>query len=116
MVDLSVEMAELWTSLGGGLGRPPGGSSGRGRAIEFIAARDGEGVSTVAREFALYVVRRLRRRVWLIDLDLMDQTQAEVFARDPLRYGALGPATAATPDESIFFTVQPPLKRPDGRP
>ena len=45
MVDLSAEMAELWASLGGT-------SLGRARAVQFVAARRGEGVSTVAREFA----------------------------------------------------------------
>ena len=75
-MDLSIEMAELWQSLGA----PP---AGRPLAIEFIAARDGEGVSTVAREFAFTLARRERRRVWLIDLDLMGQSQAQVFADDP---------------------------------
>ena len=74
MLDLSAEMAELWTSLGAS----PGG--GRGRVVEFIAAREGEGVSTVAREFAFYAARTMRRRVWLIDLDLMGQSQAQVIA------------------------------------
>jgi len=109
MVDLSVEMAELWTSLGA----PKGG---RGRVIEFMAAREGEGVSTVAREFAFYAARSLRRKVWLVDLDLMGQTQAAAIARDPGRFGDLGPPAAATPDGSMFFSVQPALKRPDGRP
>ena len=109
MVDLSTEMAELWTSLGA----PP---SGRGRLVEFIAARQGEGVSTVAREFAFYAARTQHRRVWLVDLDLMGQTQAAAIALDPRRFGALGQPAAATPDGSMFFSVQPPLKRPDGRP
>jgi hypothetical protein len=112
MMDLSPEMAELWEALGTS---PSDSPPGRGRLIEFIAARDGEGTSTVAREFAVYVARRLRRRVWLIDLDLMDQSQADVLARDPIRFGELGPAASASPDDSMFFTVQPPLKRPDGR-
>jgi hypothetical protein len=113
MVDLSAEMAELWAALG-----VTGGASarGRGRLIEFIAARGGEGSSTVAREFALHVASQERRRVWLIDLDLMGQTHAENFARTPERFGKLGPPASATPDGSMFFTVRPPLKRPDGRP
>src|SRR5579871_5878753 len=106
MLDLSAEMAELW----GSLGAPP---SGRGRLVEFIAARDGEGVSTVAREFAFHAARTLGRRVWLIDLDLMGQTQAAAVARAQGRYGELGPPASATPDGSMFFSVQPPLKRPD---
>ena len=102
-------MAELWTSLGAPTG-------GRGRLVEFIAAREGEGVSTVAREFAFYAARSLSRKVWLVDLDLMGQTQAAAIARDPGRFGKVGPPAAATPDGSMFFSVQPPLKRPDGRP
>jgi hypothetical protein len=108
-MDLSAEMAELWQSLGA----PP---TGHPLAIEFIAARDGEGVSTVAREFAFHLARGERRRVWLIDLDLMGQTQAQAFADDAARFGELGSATHASPDGSMFFTVQPPLQRPDGRP
>jgi hypothetical protein len=108
-MDLSLEMAELWQALGA----PP---AGRPLAIEFIAARDGEGVSTVARELAFTLARRERRRVWLIDLDLMGQSQAQVIADDPVRFGELGPAAQASPDGSMFFTVQPPLSRPDGRP
>jgi hypothetical protein len=109
MMDFSAEMAELW----GSLGAPP---NGRGRLVEFIAARDGEGVSTVAREFAFYAARTHGRRVWLVDLDLMGQTQAASVAQSPARFGELGPPASATPDGSMFFSVQPPLKRPDGRP
>ncbi len=108
-MDLSAEMAELWESLGA----PP---AGRPLAVEFIAARDGEGVSTVAREFAFYLARQEGRRVWLIDLDLMAQSQAQAVADDPVRFGELGQPAQASPDGSMFFTVQPPLARPDGRP
>jgi hypothetical protein len=108
-MDLSAEMAELW----GSLGAPP---TGRPLALEFIAARDGEGVSTVAREFAFHLARWERRRVWLIDLDLMGQSQAQAFADDPVRFGELSQAAQASPDGSMFYTVQPPLARPDGRP
>jgi Mrp family chromosome partitioning ATPase len=109
MLDLSAEMAELWTSLGAP-------TRGRARAVEFIAARDGEGVSTVAREFAIFAANVVGRRVWLVDLDLMGQSQAETIGHAPARFGDLGPAASATPDGSIFFSVQPPLRRPDGRP
>jgi len=108
MVDLTAEMAELWESLGA----PP---RGRSMTVEFIAARDGEGVSSVAREFAFHAARRVGRRVWLVDLDLMGQSQSVCIDRERDRYGELGPAASATPDGSMFFTVQPPLKRPDGR-
>ncbi|HEY3797776.1 MAG TPA: sugar kinase [Caulobacteraceae bacterium] len=108
MVDLSAEMAELWASLG-----PTSGPGAR--TLELISARSGEGVSTVARELALHAARREKKRVWLIDLDLMAQTQADVIGHDGARFGPLGPAASATPDGSMFFTVRPPLKRPDGR-
>jgi hypothetical protein len=108
-MDLSAEMAKLWQSLGA----PP---TGRPLAIEFIAARDSEGVSTIARELAFRLARVERLRVWLIDLDLMGQSQAQAIADDTVRFGELGPAAQASPDGSMFFTVQPPLTRPDGRP
>jgi Mrp family chromosome partitioning ATPase len=109
MMDMSAEMAELWTSLGASPG-------GRARLVQFISAREGEGASTVAREFAFYASRVLSRRVWLVDLDLMGQTQATALIREPKRFGEVGPPATATPDGSMFFSVQPPLKRPDGRP
>ena len=108
MVDLTAEMAELWAALGA----PP---RGRARTLEFIAARDGEGTSTVAREFAFHAARRQGRKVWLGDLDMMAQSQATAIDRERARFGELGAAASATPDGSMFFTVQPPLKRPDGR-
>jgi Mrp family chromosome partitioning ATPase len=109
MVDLSAEMAELWASMGLS-------AAGRARVVEFIGASGGEGTSTVAREFALHAAHVEGRRVWLVDLDLMGQSQAEALSADPIRHGEIGAGAAATPDGSMFFTVQPPLKRPDGRP
>ncbi|MDD3836297.1 MAG: sugar kinase, partial [Phenylobacterium sp.] len=61
MVDLSAEMAGLWASLGAP-------AAGAGRIVQFIAARRGEGASTVAREFAHFAARRAGRSVWLVDL------------------------------------------------
>jgi Mrp family chromosome partitioning ATPase len=109
MVDLSAEMTDLWTSLGVSPGR-------RGRAIQFVGATNGQGASTVAREFAFHAATRASRRVWLIDLDLLESTQADTMAREAKRFGALGSPATASPDGSAFFTVQPPLRRPDGRP
>ena len=107
MVDLNVEMGELWASLGAP-------APGRPRAIQFVAARRGEGTSTVAREFARFAAKRAGRRVWLVDLDLFSSPQAAAIAGDPERYGQLGAAVSASPDGSAFFTVQPPLKGADG--
>jgi Mrp family chromosome partitioning ATPase len=109
MVDLTSEMAQLWTTLGAP-------SVGPVRAIQFVAARTGEGASTVAREFAHFAARRARRAIWLVDLDLMNAPQHRAIAADPGHYGVLGRQSAASPDGSSFFTVQPPTRAPDGRP
>lgn len=109
MVDLTPEMAQLWGSLGAA-------QPGQARVIQFVAARTGEGTSTVAREFARYASRRAQRAVWLVDLDLLDAPQHKAISDDPGRYGALGRQSAASPDGSAFFTVQPPTRGPDGRP
>ncbi len=109
MVDLSAEAAELWASLG-----PP--APGRARAVQFVAARRGEGASTVARELAAYVARRAGRTVWLVDLDLFGSPQHSYIAARPDLYGELGRPVSATPDGGVFFTVQPPTPLPDGTP
>jgi Mrp family chromosome partitioning ATPase len=109
MVDLSAEMAGLW----GAIEAQP---AGRARLIQFAAATAKEGASTVAREFAFYAATRAGRRVWLVDLDLMGSSQAAAIAAEASRYGPLGPPSAASPNGAVFFTVQPPLRRPDGRP
>lgn len=112
MVDLKAEMAQLWASLGGAWSPP---SPGHGRMIQFIGGRRGEGTSTVAREFARYAVDRVRRAVWLVDLDLLNNAQHAALAADPARFGALGRPAAASPDGSAFFTVQPAVRGQDGR-
>jgi Mrp family chromosome partitioning ATPase len=109
MVELNAEMAELWATLGAP-------APGRGRLVTFMAARNGEGVSTVAREFAWFAASRAGRRTWLVDLDLNGAAQCEAIEAEPERFGRLGPAATATPDGSMFFTVQPALRGPDGRP
>jgi Mrp family chromosome partitioning ATPase len=107
MVDLTSEMAELWTALGAP-------SAGPTRAIQFVAAATGEGASTIAREFAFFASNRARRGVWLVDLDLAGGAQHRAIAADPGRYGQLGNQSAASPDGSAFFTVQPPTRGKDG--
>src|SRR5579871_1480754 len=107
MVDLTSEMAELWTSLGA----PTAGPT---RAIQFVAAATGEGASTVAREFAFFASKRARKGVWLVDLDLAEAPQHRAIAAEAGRYGALGKPSAASPDGSAFFTVQPPTRSKEG--
>ena len=109
MVDLTSEMAQLWTSL-------RESPTGQGRAIQFIAARGGEGTSTVAREFARYAMKQVGKAVWLVDLDLLLSPQHGAIDAQSRRYGRLGRQTAASPDGSAFFTVQPPARDAEGRP
>lgn len=109
MVDLSAEMAELWASLGAP-------AAGAGRIVQFIAARRGEGTSTVARELAHFAARRAGRSVWLVDLDLLRSPQYAALADDAERYGPLSAPAGASPDGSAFFTIRPPVSDKEGRP
>ena len=109
MVDLTSEMAALWAALG-----PTPGH--RGRVIQFAAANSGEGVSTVAREYARLAAVRARRPVWLVDADLAQQGQLEAVAAEPDRFGSLGKPAIATPDGSIFFAITPRITDRDGKP
>jgi hypothetical protein len=109
MVDLSAEMAELWASL-----RPP--APGQSRVVQFVAAQAGEGTSTVAREFARLAAARAQRPVWLVESDLAAGAQYRAVEANAAVFGAIGRATASSPDGSCFFTVQPPARGADGRP
>ncbi|HEY0104186.1 MAG TPA: hfsB [Brevundimonas sp.] len=109
MVDLTSEMAALWAALGPAPGH-------RGRVVQVAAANSGEGVSTVAREYARLAAVRARKPVWLVDADLAQQGQMEAVAGQAGRFGALGKAAIATPDGSIFFAVTPRLMDREGRP
>lgn len=108
MVNLTAEMAQLWASLGAP-------KPGQGRVVQFAAAARGEGVSTIAREFARFAAGRSTRPVWLVDLDLTSGDQSQAIAAEPARYGPIGRAAAASPDGSTFFTVHPPARDRQGR-
>ncbi len=92
MVDLTTEMAGLWAALGPA-------PAHRGRVILFAAATSGEGVSTVAREFARMAAVRGRRPVWLIDGDLSQQGQMERPSTPCRRRCAAG--TASPPRRGV---------------
>lgn len=109
MIDLSQEMSELWTRIG-----PP--PTGRCKVLQFVAARSGEGVSTVAREFARVAAAQTTRPVWLVDLDLWANAQVQAIGRAPQRYGALGPETTGAPEGAAFFALEPPGIGADGEP
>lgn len=100
MVDLTKEMADLMSALG----RP---QSRRGRALMFVSAFTGEGVSTVAREYARCEAAFAKRPVWLVDADLAHQSQMRSMTEDPARFGPPGNLTSATPDGSMFFRLAP---------
>jgi hypothetical protein len=84
--------------------------------VQIAAAGSGEGVSTVAREYARLAAVRARRPVWLIDADLAQQGQMDAVAAQPDRFGALGKAAIATPDGSIFFAITPRIMDRAGKP
>ena len=109
MVDLSSEMAELC----GRLASVPGGP---GRVLQFVSAEAGEGVSTVAREFARFVAADARRGVWLVELDVFRGEHHQALQADPALYVPLGEPTRASPNETSFFSVDPKLQGVDGRP
>lgn len=106
------ELEAAMAQLHGSLGPAPVVD---GRVLQFVAANSGEGASTLAREFALYAARQAKRPVWLIDLDLMGAPQYEAMAADPARFGALGPASQASPDGSSFVSVQPSARTTEGK-
>jgi len=109
MVDLSSEMETLIEALGPPLARAA-------KVVQFVCAKPGEGTSTIAREFALAAAERSKKGVWLIELDLLSGAQHAHLAADPEEYGVLGEPTHASPDGSMFFSVEPPIKGLDGKP
>ncbi len=109
MVDLTSEMAGLWAALGPA-------AAHRGRVIQIAAAGSGEGVSTVAREYARVAAVRARKPVWLIDGDLAQQGQLEAISAEPERFGRIGRSAQASPDGSSFFAVSPRLTNREGQP
>lgn len=108
MVDLTEEMAQVWAALGPA-------PVHQGRVILFAAAQAGQGVSSVAREFARLSAVRARRPVWLIDADLDEQGQLAAVSAETDRFGTLGRPARASPDQSSFFTVRPHLSDPQGQ-
>jgi cellulose biosynthesis protein BcsQ len=106
-MDLSAEVEGLWAALGDG--------SGRGaRVIQLVAARAGEGTSTVARSLAAHAAVKLGLRVWMVDLDLAAAAQSRFFAGQTLKELQLGSAQAGSPDKSAFFAVRPTIRMRQG--
>lgn len=78
---------------------------GRGRAIQFVSAREGEGTGGVARDLARSAAALGSGRVWLVELDVAAGAQFAAFREG--RHGPLGAATRASPDGSSFLEVTP---------
>ena len=109
MVDLTREMADLMSALG----KP---RAGRGRVLMFVSAFSGEGVSTVAREYARCEAAFAKKPVWLVDADLNAQGQMVALAEDAARFGPPGNLAIASPDGSVFFRTVPPGRDGEGHP
>ena len=109
MVDLTREMADLMSALG----RP---QTAAGRALMFVSALSGEGVSTVAREYARCEAAFAAKPVWLVDADLKRQGQMIALGQDAQRFGPPGPLSQASPDGSVFFRLSPPARDAQGLP
>lgn len=109
MVDLTAEMAGLWTALG------PAPVHGC-RLVLFTSGRRGEGVSTISREFARLAAARAKKPVWLVDADIAVQAQVGTIEREPHRFGRAGEVVVGSPDGSCFFTLLPSVQGADGRP
>ncbi len=100
MSDLGSEMSALAARLG----PPPGDIA---RRVMFVAAEPGEGTSTLARAYAVEAAITASGPVWLIELDLMRGEQHDRIRAEPDYYGQLGDPVRASPDQSMFFTLQP---------
>ena len=72
------EMAELFQNLEAALSHLPN------KIILFIGSQEGEGTSTVTRNFALFTAIRLRKKVLLLDGDPINQTQLSFFEVSPV--------------------------------
>ena len=79
MVTLFDEMVRLFAVL-----NPPL-NEGRGRILQFISAQPGEGVSTIAREFARVAARHSPENVLLLDLNTQSVGQYDFFKNQELR-------------------------------
>jgi Mrp family chromosome partitioning ATPase len=104
MKDLRSDLRDLYRALA----QAP--SPEGGRSVMFIAARAGEGVSSVAASFALLAAEHAHRAVWLVDLDLKRNHLFNTFAVGQFAeaMGGVGPPYSAALKTQPFFTIEPP--------
>ena len=103
MKDLRADLKELYRALS------QTSSTEGGRTVMFIAARSGEGTSSVAASFALLAAEQARKPVWLIDLDLKRNHLFNAFAVGPFAeaFGGVGPPYSAALKTQPFFSLEP---------
>ncbi len=85
-----------------------------GRLVMFIAARRGEGVSSIAASSALLAAEKARRPAWLVDLDVAGNHLFNEFAVGPMSkvFGGVGEPYSACLRQQPFFSLQPPSDTP----
>lgn len=103
MKDLRTDLRDLYRALA----QTP--ATEGGRSVMFIAARAGEGVSSVAASFALLAAEQARRAVWLVDLDLKRNHLFNAFAVGAFArtFGGVGPPYSAALKTQPFFAIEP---------
>jgi Mrp family chromosome partitioning ATPase len=102
MRDLRPDLANLWRSSAR-LTSPSGA-----RAVMFLAARSGEGTTSMAASFALIAAERAARTAWLVDLDLRRNDAYRGFEADFAKdVGVPGRAFDASLNEAPIYTISP---------
>lgn len=103
MRDLREDLDPIWRSaalLGSG--------TGGARVLMFTAARNGEGVTSMAASFASMAARRSEKSVWLVDLDARRNRAFKGFERGFARdVGRPGRAYDASLKQPPLFGVTP---------
>jgi len=102
MKDLRSDISNIWRTAAR-LSGP-----GSARAVMFIAAQSGEGVTSIASSFSLIASKRARRMAWLVDLDLRNNSAFKGFqsgfAKGVARPGRAYDASLGMPP---IYTVTP---------
>lgn len=98
MLDLRQDLSSLWQAASRLTPRTGG------RLVMFVAAEDGEGVSSVATSFAMLASARCHRMTWLVDLDLRGNPVHAAFSEGRFKgVGRLGrPLDASLGGEQIY--------------
>jgi Mrp family chromosome partitioning ATPase len=80
MDSISDQMQGVWSAVAAATG-------GAGAAVMFMGARRGDGISTIARNFAELSAARAARSVWLLDLDFFADAQFQALGGASGRFG-----------------------------